>query len=662
MARRVGWRLVIAAGLLPGAAPGPAADWEPTAREYRARAEELEAYLQRHVLGVRFPVAVDREAGGFHVRFRRDWTRLPDPDRFVVYQARLTWTAARAAEADPLRRDEYVAWARHGVAYVRDAFWDGARGGFRSSVRLDGRSSVPEPGLKLAYTNAFAVYALAAAHHATGDPEPLELAKSGFRWIEESLREEGSLGYRGAVFEDGRPLPFGLDDVRPPLDALASPAAYRGMNPHIHLLEAFAELLRVWDDPLLRRRTGELLELVRDRFFVEPGCLHQYLLPDGRPVPGPTSFGHNIETAFLLLEAAEALGQAGDPRTARAARMLVDHTLAYGWEPETGRLFDRGWPFEPAFDRSVQWWALYEALNAVLLMHERHGASTPRYWNAFERTWRFTRDTLTDEEHGGVYLGLDEHGTLLTGKSGNWFASYHQARALLLSAARLRHLAAAGPRVADYPPPPPAPSVPGRGLARTRARLAASTSARPETVRVLFYGQSITRQEWWEIVAHRLRRAWPSVRLVIRNHARGGWDASRLRLVLEEDVFRFEPDLVVFHAYGPEPAYEEAIAALRAGTRAEILVHSDHVDWMPGDARPGDLARYRWHERHSVEWLPALAERHGLGLVHVWEPWGEYLRRHGLQAKDLLSDDVHLNDRGNFLLADLVSRHLLPPP
>ncbi len=179
---------------------------------------------------------------------------------------------------------------------------------------------------------------------------------------------------------------------------------------------------------------------MRDRFFTEPGCLHLFLLPDGRPVPGPVSFGHDIETAFLLLEAAETLGQGDDARTARAARMLVDHTLAYGWNPETGQLYNEGWAFAPAFDRSIQWWALYEAMNAMLLMHERHGTETPRYWEAFEKTWRFTRDTLTDLELGGIYQGLDEHGNLDLQKSHNWFASYHQARALQLAVRRLRRL------------------------------------------------------------------------------------------------------------------------------------------------------------------------------------------------------------------------------
>ncbi len=435
--RFLSW-LALAGGLGGGLAV--AADRAPTPAEYRARADELEAYLDRHVLAVRFPRAVDREHGGFHVSYRRDWTPLPDQDRFVVFQARLTWTAARVASERPERRDEYLGYVRHGVATLRDAYWDREHGGFRSYVRIAGTGEAPESGLKQAYGNAFAVYALAAAYEATRDPATLELAQRGFHWMEDHLRDEPNPGYLAGVSRDGSRLPFDLDDPRPPREALNAPAAYRGMNPHIHHLEAYAELLKVWPDPLLQRRTRELLELVRDHFFTEPGCLHLYLLPDGRPVPGPVSFGHDIETAFLLLEAAEALGQGNDARTARAARMLVDHTLAYGWNPETGQLYNEGWAFAPAFDHSIQWWALYEAMNAMLLMHERHGTETPRYWEAFEKTWRFTRDTLTDLEFGGIYQGLDDHGNLDLQKSHNWFASYHQARALQLAVRRLRRL------------------------------------------------------------------------------------------------------------------------------------------------------------------------------------------------------------------------------
>ena len=45
-----------------------------------------------------YPHAVDREHGGFHQNFARDWSAHPDDNRFLVYQARMAWTAAAYAE------------------------------------------------------------------------------------------------------------------------------------------------------------------------------------------------------------------------------------------------------------------------------------------------------------------------------------------------------------------------------------------------------------------------------------------------------------------------------------------------------------------------------------------------------------------------------------
>ena len=70
-----------------------------TAATRRALADELDAYLVRHVLAPRYPASVDRERGGFHAHFAADWTREPDQRRFIVYQARMTWTPAAVALA-----------------------------------------------------------------------------------------------------------------------------------------------------------------------------------------------------------------------------------------------------------------------------------------------------------------------------------------------------------------------------------------------------------------------------------------------------------------------------------------------------------------------------------------------------------------------------------
>jgi mannobiose 2-epimerase len=430
--------LVVAVGFaapaIRAAPPGPPS---PAAADYERLAKELEAYLWRHVLEPRFPRCVDPKGGGFHANYARDWSPRPDPDRFIVYQTRLVWTAAEVARAHPARREEYLGYLRHGLRYLADFMWDKEHGGFFTSVSLEGR---PLAGAKWSYGNAFALYALASAYRASGDPEALALARNTFEWMEKHLR--AGEGYLGGVKRDGERLPYDPDSVRPAPDAMYAPSAWLSMNVHIHVLEAYSELLRAAPDPRVGERTRAVLALLRDRFLVEPGVLHLFLTEDGRPIPGPVSYGHDFETGFLFLEAENALGEA-DPRTGRAARRLVDHALAWGFDPGTGQVFSKGFPLEPAYDKSVQWWEPFEALNVLALMHERHGAETPIYWESFLKTWRFIRERLTDEEKGGIHLGLDEHGNLSLEKSAAWFASYHATRALLLTAGRLRRLAPA---------------------------------------------------------------------------------------------------------------------------------------------------------------------------------------------------------------------------
>jgi mannobiose 2-epimerase len=221
--------------------------------------------------------------------------------------------------------------------------------------------------------------------------------------------------------------------------SIDSLAHHRTMNDHIHLLEAYAELLRSWPDTALRQRTEELLSFVRDRLFVEPGCLYIALRPDGKVVPAPVSFGHDVETAFLMVEAEEALGREPSPATLRAARMLVDHALARGYDAGRGQLFEYGSAYGPPIDRSIQWWAQFEAFHAFQLLDELFGRDDGRYRGAFEKAWGLARDAFADPQHPGVCPQMDERGGVsCDAKSHSWFASYHTARALLLTADRLR--------------------------------------------------------------------------------------------------------------------------------------------------------------------------------------------------------------------------------
>ena len=109
--------------------------------------------------------------------------------------------------------------------------------------------------------------------------------------------------------------------------------------------------------------------------------MNLYLTRDWRAIPAHDSFGHDVETAYLLVEAAEALGMPDDAKTWQIARRLVDHALDWGWDDEHGGFYDKGESFGgPAYDSKKVWWTQAEGLNALLLMHHKFGDQTDRYW------------------------------------------------------------------------------------------------------------------------------------------------------------------------------------------------------------------------------------------------------------------------------------------
>jgi len=201
----------------------------------------------------------------------------------------------------------------------------------------------------------------------------------------------------------------------------------------------------------------------------------------------------------------------------------------------------------------------------------------------------------------------------------------------------------------------------GARIQRTMTLLATSTPEHHHPVRILFYGQSITKQDWWIDVANDLKKRFPYADLVIENRAIGGFAAPLLIRPAEHDLYPFYPDLMIFHVYGGDDDYEAIIANVRRRTTSEIAFHSDHITWLPTGTSADDpekLKTYQWHDYHSTQWLPQLADKYGCELIEIREPWKRYLKDNNLQPQDLLSDGVHLNDRGNFLLASLVKPHL----
>jgi mannobiose 2-epimerase len=427
----------------PASAPEPINYLSPTRETYLKLAAETDAMLHGDVLNVWFPRTVDQENGGFRSNFSRDWQPTLSEGKFSVFQGRMTWIAAQVVMRRPELRAQYLPIVQHGVEYLNNVLWDKQYGGFYWGLDDNGQISPIYTDGKELYGISFGLYGAAAAYQATHDPKALELAQKTFRWMEEHAHDAKNGGYFEWLTRDGKVVEGDPNRVTLQGVPLAEfPIGYKSMNTHIHLLESFTQLYEVWKDATLRQRLEELLAINRDKICVQPGVMNLYFTNDWRAIPGHDSYGHDVETAYLMLEAEDVLGQGYDPRTEHIAKMLVDHALAYGWDETYGGFYREGTTFGKPEDKLKEWWVQMEGLNSLLLMHEKYAQQTDVYFKTFQRQWRVIRNYQTDHKFHGVYEMVGADGNPVNANKGRiWKAAYHDGRALLNVNERLLKLA-----------------------------------------------------------------------------------------------------------------------------------------------------------------------------------------------------------------------------
>ena len=428
-------------GTILSAQQTAAPDAAPDRATYLRLAGEIDSALHNDVLNLWFPRSIDKEHGGFHSHFTRDWQWAPSDGKFSVFQGRMTWVASQVVLREPDKKAEFLPVVKQGLDFLENVMWDKQNGGFFWGLDDDGHITPAFGDGKQLYGIDFCIYGAAGAYQATGDPRALELAKKGFAWLDQHAHDKVNGGYFEALRRDGTPVaphpPSGQVEEGP-----IGPVGYKSMNAHIHLLEALTELYRVWPDPTLRARLEEVLSIVRDKICIEPGAMNLYFTNNWRAIPGPDSYGHDVETAYLMLEADELLHHAANEKTERMAKMLVDHALAYGWDNVNGGFFQNGPTYGPAADTKKEWWVQCEGLNALLLMHERYGKQNPIYFQRFIEQWSFIKNhTIDSQNHGLINLTTAEGKPLIDDKGSIWKAAYHDGRAFWNISARLRELA-----------------------------------------------------------------------------------------------------------------------------------------------------------------------------------------------------------------------------
>jgi mannobiose 2-epimerase len=335
----------------------------------RQIAAEMKKSVTTELLDKWYPQCVDSLYGGFISTYTYDFKPTGPQDKFVVTQARHTWTTAKAAVVYPGKK-YFLKASQNGFHFLRDVMWDKQYGGFYNLVTRDGKDKSNPLAPKEAYGNAFAIYALSAYYKSSHDTGALSLAKQTFMWLEKNSHDPVYKGYYQHLKRDGSVV---MRDASFPS---TSDIGYKDQNSSIHLLEAFTELYSVWPEPLVKERLQEMLLLIRDKLITSKGYLNMFFTADWTPLSfrdsskavilqhkylDHVSFGHDVETAYLMLEASHALGWKNDTVTLMTGKRMVDHSLRNGWDKTIGGFYDEGYYFKSSDTLSIifdskNWW------------------------------------------------------------------------------------------------------------------------------------------------------------------------------------------------------------------------------------------------------------------------------------------------------------------
>lgn len=408
---------------------------------------EIESELDQ-LMRIWYPRIVDEENGGYWTNFGPDWSRSEEQTKMLVTQARGLWTAARAARHYP-GQEVYRRAADVGYTFLIEKMWDAEHGGFHQYFPP---VQVPAgmPGHKMAYANAFALYALSEYAKINEDTAVLAWVQKSFDWLEEKAHDPEHLGYYNLIFD----VPLSPTDTAQQRYSRSlgwGHPDWKDQNSSIHLMEALTTAYEVLPSDRVKERLQEMLVLVRDTMVHPDGYLQLYFTSDWEAIShrdssreyilehlgiDHQSFGHDIETAYLIMDAAKALHGKVDPQSLKQAKILTDHSLQYGFDENYYGLFDRGYRFLP--DRKMEivndqkvWWAQAEAWHTLALMSE-YFPEEEIYQQAFRQMWTYIRQEMIDPEHGGWYnSGLDtDPDNKNRNKAHQWKGAYHNGRAL----------------------------------------------------------------------------------------------------------------------------------------------------------------------------------------------------------------------------------------
>ena len=392
-----------------------ASEMQPQLQQLR---DEVREELTTNILPYWLNRAQDPVHGGFIGRI--DGSDIPhvDAPKGSVLNGRILWTFSAAYRR--LKDPAFKEMADRAQGYILNHFVDRHAGGVFWMLDASGHALETK---KQVYAQAFVLYGLAEHFRATGTEASRDMAVQLFELLERHSFDPLDDGYFEA-YDRNWSL---LDDLRlSDRDANEK----KTMNTHLHVLEAYSNLFRVWPDERLQRQLRNLVQIFLRRFLGEQDHFHLFFDEQWQLRSSIRSYGHDIEGSWLLCEAAELVN---DPDLLEEVRsravLMAESVIQEGLDPDGGLIYERREDGSMNTDR--HWWPQAEAMvgfiNAWQISHN------PAFAEAAHRIWEFTKENLIDRKNGEWFWLVDRDGqpNREEDKAGPWKCPYHNGRACM---------------------------------------------------------------------------------------------------------------------------------------------------------------------------------------------------------------------------------------
>src|SRR3989339_144836 len=387
---------------------------------------ELEQELHQNILNYWMLQALDTTNGGFIGAIDAQNQPNPKAPKGSVLNARILWTFSAAYRLT--QKPEYLEMAHRSCAYNTEHFLDKTYGGVYWELDFQGNPLNPR---KQIYALSFMIYGLTEYFRITNDKTALSAAIDLFDSIEKYSFDKERNGYIEALSENWQKL----DDLR-----LSEKVANESktMNTHLHILEAYTNLFRIYKSQKLYKALKNLIELFLEKFISPSYHLNLFFDDDWNLKGDHISFGHDIECSWLLFEAAEVLGDTSLIEKVKPVTIQMANAVFEGIDTDGG-LFNELEPAHQKLDTDKHWWPQAEGLVGYYNAYRLSGDDS--FSKQTFKSWEFIKNHLIDRRHGEWFWRVNKNGipNFNDEKAGFWKCPYHNSRACLEIMKRLYH-------------------------------------------------------------------------------------------------------------------------------------------------------------------------------------------------------------------------------